>query len=414
MFSRVRAIAVLLLILSGCADAELDAYLAGEGIDNVDGVNPATDDDLDNWLEDELPDGSDGSLSAISCDQRWFPPLHTAETAARQTVPYDRVGSTCSGGATEGATALGHFIRNNFGDLMNLGVPGDGIQIYNCRQVRGGSRMSVHAEGRAVDVFISTVGGVADNSRGDTVANWLIENAEYIGVQLVIWDRTIWQASRSPQARCYLGSNAHVFADDPLSQSSTETRILQPGRADGGTAPGDVVGTYHWHQPLAGSGCTLSNAIAGLLNGASDLLGRRTRFRLTVTDRAKIDFAVAEPTVDYELKMATAHEWDGFVGLGFAGSTQASFFCKAEHIEVAGWKPVEKTIQVVSIGETIHKVGRTSEYTSGQVLDDSAYGRVSYGGLSLVEFDDVILTTPMLEGGDSGDSAWKIMTMDAD
>ncbi|MFH0850874.1 MAG: hypothetical protein V1924_08045 [Candidatus Bathyarchaeota archaeon] len=68
----------------------------------------------------------------------------------------------------------------------------------------------------------------------------------------------------------------------------------------------------------------------------------------------------------------------------------------------------------MSIGETIHKVGRTSEYTSGQVLDDSAYGRVSYGGLRLVEFNDVILTTPMLEGGDSGDSAWKYMTMDAD
>ncbi len=218
---------------------------------------------------------------------------------------------------------------------------------------------------------------------------------------------------RDGRGREMLGSNAHVFADDPLSQSSTETRIVQPGRADGGAVPGDVVGTYHWHQPLAGSGCALSNAIAGLLNGASDLLGRRTRFRLALTDMAKIDFAVAEPTVDYELKLTTAREWDGFVGLGFAGSTQASFFCKAEHIEAAGWKPVEKTIQVVSIGETIHKVGRTSEYTSGQVLDDSAYGRVSYGGLSLVEFDDVLLTTAMLEGGDSGDSAWKTMTLDA-
>ena len=219
---------------------------------------------------------------------------------------------------------------------------------------------------------------------------------------------------RDGKGREMLGSNAHVFADDPLSQSSIETRIVQPGRADGGTVPGDVVGTYHWHQPLAGSGCALSNAIAGLLNGASALLGRRTRFQLTLTERAKIDFAVAEPTVEYELKLVTAEEWHGFVGLGFAGSTQASFFCKAEHIEAAGWKPVDKTVEPATIGETIHKIGRTSEYTSGMVLDDSAYGRVSYGGLSMVEFDDVILTTPMLEAGDSGDSAWKSMILSAD
>jgi len=219
---------------------------------------------------------------------------------------------------------------------------------------------------------------------------------------------------RDGKGREMLGSNAHVFADDPLSQSSIETRIVQPGRADGGTVPGDVVGTYHWHQPLAGSGCTLSNAIAGLLNGASAFLGRRTRFQLTLTERAKIDFAVAEPTVEYELKLVTAEEWHGFVGLGFAGSTQASFFCKAEHIEAAGWKPVDKTVEPATIGETIHKIGRTSEYTSGMVLDDSAYGRVSYGGLSMVEFDDVILTTPMLEPGDSGDSAWKSMILSAD
>jgi hypothetical protein len=44
-------------------------------------------------------------------------------------------------------------------------------------------------------------------------------------------------------------------------------------------------------------------------------------------------------------------------------------------------------------------------------VDDSAVGRVNYGGLSFVEFDDLILTTAMLEGGDSGDSAWKTIKM---
>ena len=108
---------------------------------------------------------------------------------------------------------------------------------------------------------------------------------------------------------------------------------------------------------------------------------------------------------------ARADECEGFIGLGFAGSNQASFFCKAQHIRDVGWKPIGKTIMPVTVGETIHKIGRTTEYTSGQVVDDSAYGRVNYGGVNYVEFDDVILTTAMLEGGDSGDSAWKSITM---
>ena len=215
---------------------------------------------------------------------------------------------------------------------------------------------------------------------------------------------------RDSGGREMLGSNAHVFADDPLRQSSEEVRIVQPGRYDGGSVPGDVVATYHWHKPLAGSGCALSNALADLLNSVSSALGRLTRFELILAEKAKIDFAVAEPSVDYELKLHTAEDWEGFVGLGFAGSDQASFFCKAEHIEAEGWTPIEKTIESVDVGDTIHKIGRTTEYTSGQVLDDSAYGRVNYGDLRFVEFDDVILTTAMLEGGDSGDAGWKTLT----
>jgi hypothetical protein len=212
------------------------------------------------------------------------------------------------------------------------------------------------------------------------------------------------------RGREMLGSNAHVFAEDPLKPASSETRIVQPGRYDQGSVPEDIVGSYYWHKPLSGSQCALSNVIAGLLNGASSLLGRKTRFELALTEKAKIDFAVAEPTTDYEFRLHTADDCEGFVGLGFAGSDQASFFCKAEHIRDVGWTPIDKTIAPVALGETIHKVGRTTEYTSGQVVDNSAFGRVSYGGLSYVEFDDVILTTAMLEGGDSGDSAWKSVT----
>lgn len=205
--------------------------------------------------------------------------------------------------------------------------------------------------------------------------------------------------------RVVMGSNAHVFADDPLTPSSVERRIVQPGRADQGAVPEDVVGTYLWHQPLEGSTCAVSNAVARLLNCVNSFLGRKTRFELYLVEKARIDFAVAEPTVGYEERLYAAEDFDGFMGLGFAGSGQASFFCKAEHIEAAGWSPLETEIASVTIGDQIHKVGRTTEYTAGRVLDDSAYGRVGYG-INYVEFDDVVLTTKMLEGGDSGSAGW--------
>lgn len=213
------------------------------------------------------------------------------------------------------------------------------------------------------------------------------------------------------RGREMIGSNAHVFTDDPLTPSSSEKRIVQPGRYDNGSVPDDIVGSYYWHQPLSGSECVISNAVKDLLNGVSIFFGRKSRFLLTLVEKAKIDFAVAEPSTDFELELFTADECEGFVGLGFAGSAQASFFCKAQHIEDTGWKPIDKTIMPVNVGETIHKIGRTTEYTSGQVVDDSAFGRVNYGGTSPVEFDDIILTTAMLEGGDSGDSAWKSLSL---
>ena len=48
------------------------------------------------------------------------------------------------------------------------------------------------AQSGTIDLAIPTRDGDADNERGDDVANWLVENSSRIGVQLVIWDRTVW------------------------------------------------------------------------------------------------------------------------------------------------------------------------------------------------------------------------------
>lgn len=211
-----------------------------------------------------------------------------------------------------------------------------------------------------------------------------------------------------------IGSNAHVLAENPLEDGSMEKDILQPGSYDGGKAPEDVVAEYRWHQQLYGgvSTCPVARLLAGLGNVASLLSARRTRFKLFTEGENKIDFSVTgAPLVDYDLKVHGAKEWGGFVGLGFAGSDQASFFCKAGNIEATGWKPVDvEGVYTVRVGDTLHKVGRTTEYTTGAVVDDCAHGIVNYGGLNRIEFDDLILTEVMLEGGDSGDAAWISLT----
>ena len=67
-----------------------------------------------------------------------------------------------------------------------------------------------HGTGRALDVFIPLDKGKADNGKGDEVANWLVKNAEKIGVQLVIWDRTMWVAANSGEkAVGYTGPHPH-------------------------------------------------------------------------------------------------------------------------------------------------------------------------------------------------------------
>ncbi|AKU94735.1 hypothetical protein AKJ09_01399 [Labilithrix luteola] len=97
--------------------------------------------------------------------------------------------SACSKALTKGAKKLGVFLQDKYGQISSIGG-------YSCRKnTADSSRMSVHGTGRALDIMIPTKGGTADNSSGDPIANWLIVNAQKIGVQLIIWDHSIWRAN---------------------------------------------------------------------------------------------------------------------------------------------------------------------------------------------------------------------------
>lgn len=107
----------------------------------------------------------------------------------------------CTAGPTPGARALMAYW------LESYAPPGTSMGIYNCRTVRGGSTTSLHGEGRAADL------GVPVTAAGHR-AMWrflqtLAPYAYRFGVQLVIFDRTIWSARRNSSGERYNGVHPH-------------------------------------------------------------------------------------------------------------------------------------------------------------------------------------------------------------
>ncbi|MGE0790157.1 MAG: MYXO-CTERM sorting domain-containing protein [Sandaracinaceae bacterium] len=103
--------------------------------------------------------------------------------------------------AHPGTNELREYLLRRFPGIRNYGT-------YCCRQNSNNlSYLSVHAIGRAIDLGVPTIGGDADNTVGDEVANFLVENAEYIGIQRVIWDHSFWNGERGFGA---LGGSPHI------------------------------------------------------------------------------------------------------------------------------------------------------------------------------------------------------------
>ncbi|MGQ0506726.1 MAG: hypothetical protein ACT4TC_15545 [Myxococcaceae bacterium] len=167
------------------------------------GVEPQHDDDVLGESEGALG----ASLQELRRAGMWQMPPEVSAIAQTQFVPYvfaDR----CGGGLRPGTRALGDFLLRNFkGPKTYAG--------YACRQIVGGTGLSLHATGRALDLMIPTDGtqtdrGSADNDKGNPIGNWLAMNAEYIGITFIIWDQADWSANRNGEKlRPYSGAHPH-------------------------------------------------------------------------------------------------------------------------------------------------------------------------------------------------------------
>lgn len=162
-------------------------------------------------MEDDLDDDDEGMTeSALAQPGGWKPPANVVSVGDKQKVGYDDApswngGKSCGGKFLAGTKELADFLKSKFSQVSSYGG-------YSCRQnTANSSKTSVHGTGRAIDVFIPLDGKQADNTKGDAVANWLVQNAEKIGVQYIIWDRTSWNASRKAGSKVagYGGPHPH-------------------------------------------------------------------------------------------------------------------------------------------------------------------------------------------------------------
>ena len=142
--------------------------------------------------------------------------------------------------------------------------------------------------------------------------------------------------------RTYILSNNHVIANS--NAASPGDPILQPGAFDGGTPPQDTIARLLRYVPIH--------------------FGSPDRLNL-------VDAAVATP-LDDRLVIASI----GALGIP-TGTVEAS------------------------LGLDVVKSGRTTQTTTGRVIDVNATIAVNFG-VGVAYFNNQILTTAMSQGGDSG------------
>lgn len=162
----------------------------------------------------EVGEGEAKRSSTSKLAARWEPPASDA------TGTYEGLaGEGCSGGLKPGTQALGEQVKARFG--VSYGG-------YACRANTANTKeLSIHAVGRALDVMVGQ-----GSSKGDEVANYFVQNATTLGVDLIIWNHTLWKVTpNGPSSRQYTGPNPH-----------TDHVHAEVTRAVAASGPGQVAG----------------------------------------------------------------------------------------------------------------------------------------------------------------------------
>lgn len=108
-------------------------------------------------------------------------------------------------------------LQNAFVKKYGVGTFG----IYCYRKVRGGTKMSVHAEGRAWDCKVYAD---KDLDKGNAIYKKLQDKHLELGIEKVIWNRKVWTPADGESD--YTGLNPHI--DHLHIEQSVEKATTNP------------------------------------------------------------------------------------------------------------------------------------------------------------------------------------------
>jgi len=176
-------------------------------------------------------------------------------------------------------------------------------------------------------------------------------------------------------------SNNHVLAHE--NKASIGDPVYQPGVYDGGTAE-DEIARLSEFVPIEFDGgsipppsdCPIANFTAKALNLIARVFGRKTRLQAVVPSSDTVntvDCALARPNKDDDVL-------DSILEIG---------------------KPDYGDIEAV-VGMKIKKSGRTSGLNHSEIALIDAITQVQYSAGTVTFEDQLVTSTPMAQGGDSG------------
>ena len=174
----------------------------------------------------------------------------------------------------------------------------------------------------------------------------------------------------------FILSNNHVLANSNAARNGDP--ILQPGPLDGGRMPQDQIAMLADFVPIqfpnqpGGGSCAAGSA--AFLNATSGLFRQPTRFQAVVPQMQDnlVDAAIAGPLNDDDVLN--------------------------EILDIGAIQGVAEG----QLGMNIQKSGRTTECTTGEILQVDVTVNVDYREAGVARFTDQLLATPMSAGGDSG------------
>lgn len=175
-------------------------------------------------------------------------------------------------------------------------------------------------------------------------------------------------------------SNNHVMADS--NAASIGDLVIQPGDADGGSSPGDDIATLKRFVTIDCAGTNrVDAAIAQVIN------------RADVEARFKDDL-MPYPGPD--------HRAVGLLYAGGGGRTLLNPIRDVMGLLDISFLAGAGAIGTAEIGMAVEKVGRTTEYTTGQVMEIDVTATVGTYQCGNAMFDGQIATCDMSCPGDSG------------